>query len=133
MARRLTEPDVPRDDRPIDLLAEHRANLLHDLFREVRTVVVHGHDDPGDGESRIEGIADLAERVRQLRDPLEGEVFALDRDQDRIRRRKGVERQEAEGGRAVDEDEIVLPASRRERPAEPELRSAGLPVPPPRR
>ena len=48
------------------------------------------------------------ERVHEQAEPLESIELALDRDQERIRRHHGIDGQEAEAGRRIDEDVVVV-------------------------
>ena len=52
------------------------------------------------------------------REALERVVLALERHEDGVRRSQGVHRQQAEGGRAVDEDVVVRVRERRQEPGE---------------
>ena len=54
-------------------------------------------------EARVERRADLLDRLQELAQALQGEEFALERHQDRIGRRHGVDRQQVERGRAIDQ------------------------------
>jgi hypothetical protein len=54
--------------------------------------------------------------LRSWLSPFQRVVLALDRDQHRIGRRQRIERQQAERRRRVDQDELVAPAQRRQRP-----------------
>ena len=55
-------------------------------------------------EIRIERALDLLDRLQQLAEALEGEELALQRHQDRMRGRHGVDGQEVQRRRAVDQD-----------------------------
>ena len=80
MTRRFAQTDIAGDHRPVDLVPEDAADFLDHLARQVGSIVVHGHEDPGDGQPGIESLSYLLDRVRDLGDPLKGEVLALDRD-----------------------------------------------------
>ncbi len=58
--------------------------------------------------SRIEALLNLLDRLQKLAQPFEREEFALQRHQQRIRRRKRIEREQAERRRAIDEADIVI-------------------------
>ena len=49
-------------------------------------------------------LSDSVDGVHELRDAFQGEEFALDRDEDGIGGDQGVEGQEVEGGRAIDQN-----------------------------
>ena len=55
-------------------------------------------------------VADAVDGVHEFGDAFEGEELALDGDEDGIGGDQGVEGQEVEGGRAVDDDEAVIVA-----------------------
>ena len=107
MARSFTEPDVPRNQRLIDLVPEDRAHFVDDLTREIGPVVIHRHQDAFDGQFRVQGGTDPFDRVDQLGDAFQRQVFALNRNQHRIGGGKRIEGQQAERRGAVDHDEIV--------------------------
>ena len=118
MARRLGEPDAPRDDRVEDEVAEVPAHLRRDVGGEPRAAVDHRQEHAGDRQARVQPRPDELDRVEQLGEPLERVVLALHRDEDAVGGRERVDRQRAERRRAVDEDEGVALARRRERVAE---------------
>ena len=68
-------------------------------------------------------VAHELDRVQELRQALERVVLALHRHEHAVGRREGVHGQRPQGGRAVDEDEVVALPRRRERG-----RQKGLPV-----
>ena len=88
-------------------IAEVAANLVADLRAEARSRVVHRQHGALDLESRVEVVGDEADRGQELPEALEREVLALDRDERGVRRRQGVDREQAERWRAVDEDVVV--------------------------
>lgn len=112
MAGGLAQADVPGNDGLEDLIPEHPSNLVHDLPRQVGALVEHGHDDTRDHEPWVEGLPDALDRLGHLGDALEGQVLALDRDHHPVGRRERIERQKTQGGRAIDEDELVGPGLR---------------------
>jgi DNA-binding winged helix-turn-helix (wHTH) protein len=121
MAGRLREPDAPGDDGPVDAVPEVPANLVGDLAAELRATVVHREHSALDLEPRIQMVRDQANRREQLAEPLEGEVLALDGYQRRVGCGQRIEREQAERGRAVDQDVVELTSNRVEQAAEATL------------
>ena len=62
---------------------------------------------PGESELRVDVLLDQADVPQELSQALERVVLALDRHDQLLRGREGVDRQQAERGRAVEEDEVV--------------------------
>ena len=89
VARRLGQTDAARDDRRVHEPAEVAARLGVDLGGQVGPAVGHGQDDAVDGEARIEVVTDEIDGGEQLGESLECVVLALERDEDRCRRRSG--------------------------------------------
>ena len=121
VTRRLAQSDVAGHDRFVDLVAEHRADFIHDLLGQIGAFVEHRHQHAVDRQIWVERLPDLADGVHQLRHALEGQVLRLDRDQHRIRGDQGVQRDQPERGRAVDQDVVVLVAAGVEQRAHPVL------------
>ena len=89
--------------------------------------VVHGQHDAVDGELRIERRLHLLDGLEQLRQTFEREELALQRHQDRVRRRHRVDGEQIERRRAIDQHVAVVGVRRRrcvfsarERVAQPE-------------
>jgi hypothetical protein len=122
-ARRLAEPHGPRDDDVVDAIAEIAANLADDLLGQLRPRVEHRHDDARQPKRRVDVLLDEADVVEQLTEPFEGVVLALDGDDELLRGRERVDREEPERGRTVEEDEVVGAggSKRLQRPAKPKL------------
>src|SRR5690606_9522328 len=89
--------------------------------REVEPLVEHRQQDTVYLQARIDVTLDQADRVQELGQPLQRVELALDRDQHGIRRRERVQRQQAERGRAVHQDEVVPVAHGLERAAQHQL------------
>src|SRR5215831_17230824 len=62
----------------------------------------------------MKALANSLDGVHQLRDSFEGEELALDGDEHGVGGEQGVEREQVERGRAVDEDELVFLTDRLE-------------------
>src|SRR5436190_6068692 len=79
-----------------DELAEVLLEDLHRLARVQRAAVVHRREDPLNLDGRIEVLADHRERVLELDEAAQREVFALHRDDHAVRGDERVDRQEPE-------------------------------------
>src|SRR3989344_5847336 len=110
VTRRFGQAHVSGNDAREDLGAEEVAQVGQNLAGKVGALVVHGEQDPFDGELRIERAPDAHQGVEQLAHPFQGQVLALDGNQDRIGRAQGVEGEQVQGGRAVENDEGVSAA-----------------------
>src|SRR5690606_26845032 len=102
-------------------VAEVLLGLVRDLPREVEPLVEHRQQDTVYLQARIDVTLGQADRVQELGQPLQRVELALDRDQHGIRRRERVQRQQAERGRAVHQDEVVPVAHGLERAAQHQL------------
>ena len=122
---RFGQADAARDDGPEDLVAEELAEVGGHLAGEVGAVVVHGEEDAFDRAGDVEGVADPVDGIHEFGDALEGEELALDGNEDGIGGDQGVEGEEVEGGRAIDEDEVVVVADCGDAFAEAEFAVAG--------
>src|SRR6266513_2738761 len=114
-ARRFREPDVARNYGLVHLLAEVLLQLRRHLLRERIARVVHGSKQAFDIELRIQVLADLLDRVDEIREPLERVVLALHRDHHRIGCYQSVQGEYVPRRRAVEQDEFVLLGDRFER------------------
>ena len=106
VARCLRQPDAAGDDRLEHGVVEVMLHLGRDLARQVRPGVEHREQHARDLELGMEMVADQVHRREELRQALERVVLALDRDEDRVRGRQRVDREQAERRRAVDEDPV---------------------------
>lgn len=104
----LSESDTSRDDGTEYFLFEEFTEVGLDLPGQVGPIVVHGQENTFDGETWIEGLFDAVDGIDELRYALEGKEFALNRDEDRIGGDEGVECEEIECWRAIDQDVLVL-------------------------
>jgi hypothetical protein len=101
------QADASGDDGFEDLIAEEIAQIVGDLAGEVGAVVEHGEQDAFDTDVVAEGVPDALDGVHEFGDALEGEEFALNRNEDGVSGDEGVEGQEIEGWWAIDNDEVV--------------------------
>jgi len=107
VARRLTQADVARNHRAIDTITEELPHFLNHLAGQIGAVVVHRQQHAFDSEVGIEGSSHPLDGLHELTDSLECQVFALQRDQHRVRGYKGVQSEETQRRRAVDEDVVI--------------------------
>ena len=119
MAGRLAEADVARDDRPKHFFLEELPHVGRDLLAEVGALVEHREQHAFDVELRVQRRAHAAHRADEIGEPLEREVFAVERDQHGVGGDERVERQQAERRRAVDEDVVVVVAHGAKQRAQP--------------
>ena len=110
MAGCLGEPDVSGDDGGKYLAGEVVLYFLRHLQGKICPPIKHGQKNALQLQPGIQRPADDADGVHQVAESLQGEIFPLDRHQNGIRRAESVERQQLQGGRAVDEHEIVVAA-----------------------
>ena len=109
-----------------DLLFEKLANVCCDLRAKIRPLVVHRQQDAVDVERWIQARAYAAEGRHEIGKPLEGEVFAVQRDHHRFSRDERVQREQPERRRAVDEDVVEPVAKRREETAGAAIRGRAV-------
>ena len=83
------------------------AGLRRDIGRQVGPAVVHGQDDAVDRETRVEVVTNEIERGKQLGQSFQGVVLALERDQDGIGGGEGIDGEQSERRRAIDQDVVV--------------------------
>ena len=83
--------------------------------------IVHGQHHAQQVQPGIEPLFDQLEGLQQFDDAFQGEKFALQGDEQFLRGAEGVEGQQAQGRRAVDDDVIVLRAQRFEAVTQVEL------------
>ncbi len=82
--------------------------MRHHISREVRATIEHSQNDPADLEITIEVAGNEFNILHQLAESLEGVVLALNRDQNFARGGQGIDRQEAQGWWAIDQNEIEV-------------------------
>ena len=108
MGRRLGDPHIARDHRLIDLVAEMVPDVGGDHFTQVIAFIEHGQHNTLNLKPRIVGLPDPFDGVHKVAQPLERIEFALQRHQHRVGGHQGVEGQQTERRRAVDENEIIV-------------------------
>src|SRR5436190_238084 len=103
---RFAKPNVARNDRGQDLIAEKLLEVGHDLVGEVGAFVVHRQEDAFNFETGIGDFADLLNGFHQLGNALEGEILALNGNKDAIGSDQSVHRKDVQRRRAIDEDVV---------------------------
>ena len=90
-----------------DEIAEVLLQDLDRLARMQQPLVEHRRKDALDLDVRVEVLADHRQRVLELHEPAQRQVLALHRHDHAVGRDEGVDRQQAERRRRVDEDVVV--------------------------
>ena len=88
------------------------ADVGRDLLAQIRALVEHREQHAFDVESGVERGADAAHRADEIGETFEREVLAVQRNQHGVGGDERVEREQAERGRTVDEDVVVVVAQR---------------------
>src|SRR5699024_11995233 len=106
VARGLGDPHRTRDRCAERLPREMRADVLGHLSAEIGARIVHRQQNGCDRQFGIEVLLDELDVLQQLTQTLERIVFALDRYEDLTCSDEGVEGEQAEARRAVDDDVV---------------------------
>src|SRR5205814_4876099 len=104
MARRLSEAYVARNDGAKNLLLEELPDIVGHLLTQVGPLVEHRQQHAFDVERGVESGTNASDGADQVGQTFEREVFAVERNQHGISRDEGIEREQAERWRTVDED-----------------------------
>src|SRR5438046_10389573 len=112
MTGRLGEPHVPRYDSLENLPGEIALDLVPDLERETRPTIEHRQDDSIDPEAGIEPLPNQLHGLEQVSEPLERIELALKRNDHPIGSDQGIDGQEPERRRTIDDDVVVTAVDR---------------------
>jgi hypothetical protein len=82
VTRGLGESDVSRDDGPKNLCTEEAAKIGRYLLGQGGAVIIHGEENTLDGKGRIDRASQSHQGVKELGNTFQGQVFALNRNQD---------------------------------------------------
>ncbi len=104
------DADVARDVGVKELVREMAADFFDDLGGEAGAGIVHGHYESEELELGIEIFADEVNGLGEKGESFEREVFALDGHDDEIGGGEGIEGEDAERRRAVNQDVVELVA-----------------------
>ena len=94
MARGLREPYIPGNDGLKHQTSVKRSKIRGHRRRKIRTLVVHGQQQPFDLQCRIHGPAYLGQSIEQVGNSLQRIVLTLHRNDYRIRGCQGIQRQQ---------------------------------------
>jgi len=106
----LGETDRPRDRRIEDGDVVALRNVGEHGTGVRRAPVVHRGQDPADPQPRVGDPGDVAHGLHELPDAAVRERLALQRHDDLVGRRQGVDREDPEGRRAVQDHPVVVRA-----------------------
>jgi hypothetical protein len=107
MAWGLRQAHIPRDYGLKYVFRKEFAEVGRHLFGQAGSLVEHGQQHAFDFEPRIEALFHAVDCVHERGNAFEREVFALDRNQDRVGRGERVDCEEIERRRTVQDDEVV--------------------------
>ena len=108
IAWRFGKPDIAGNDG-VEQVGRHlRLHVFPDVARDAVSLVKHGQQDAQNGELRIELLFHLRVGVQELGYAFQCEELALEGNEKFRGRAQGIERQNAEGRRAVQHDELIF-------------------------
>lgn len=102
------ETNAAWNHRLEDLVGKEFPEIGGNLAGQVHAFIKHGKKNAFDAKRRLEGIANAVHGVQKLRDTLQGEELALDRNENAVGSYQSVERQEVQGGWAINDNKAVL-------------------------
>ena len=108
VAGRFGEPYIARNRMIEQFGAEKFLDFLLDLAGDERPGIVHGQHDAVDSQTGIAVLLHQANGIDQLGKPLERIKFALNGNDDAVRRDERVDRQKAQRRGTVDRDIVVF-------------------------
>ncbi len=118
---RLGYPHVARDHRVEDPGPEMLAHVEGDELAQIVTAVVHGQHHALQFEPRVQSPPDPLDRAHQLAQAFERIEFALHRHQCRVGGDQGVDGQQVQRGRTVDQHFVPIGCAGADRPAQQKL------------
>ena len=95
----LGKADTGLDDYVEDLVPEYRAYLTHHFLGMERARIEHCAQDTPDFQVRVKLGPYFLDRLQKRPHPTQRQVFALQRDNHLVRRREGIDGQQAQAGR----------------------------------
>src|ERR1700687_6122690 len=94
---RFREADIAGNHALKDWCSEETAQIRGNLTGKTRPLIIHRKQDPFDFEGWIEGAPDAHQRVQQLRNTLQRQIFTLDGYQHSSCRHESVQSQQIQG------------------------------------
>src|ERR1700674_38269 len=95
------------DTEVVNLVSVFFPDRGQHLLRMQRALLVESRQDAGELQPRVQPALDALHGYQQLLHALEGEEFGLERNQDLVGGDQGVDHDQVERWRAVDDDEVV--------------------------
>ena len=83
-------------------------NLINDLASKLRTSVVHHQHNRGDLKRGVQALANQLDIPYQLSNAFKRVVLTLNRDENFSCRNQGIDRQQPERWRTIDEDVVIV-------------------------
>src|SRR5262245_2297501 len=108
VTRSFAEPDISWNDGLEDLTGEIPMNLFTDLQSHAGAAVEHREYDAAHVETRVQSLTNQFDGLQQMGEPLERVELALERNDHAVRRDEGVDRQESQRRRAVDDRPAII-------------------------
>ena len=108
MARSLSQPHIPWDRSRKHRFFEMLLHLIHHSQAQICPCVKHGQQYPLNLQMRIKGPLYPLNGIHQGADAFQCIIFALNRNQNSIRRGHCVQCQQAKTRRTIDENEIII-------------------------
>ena len=115
MARRLGQPDIAGNDGAKHLVAEMLLKLRRNLLRQGHARIEHDPQQPDDLEIAVQIGVNFLDGRHQIRQALKREVLALHWDHHAMGGAQGVQGQQRQCWRGIDQYEVVLVVDRRQR------------------
>src|ERR1700720_1400507 len=97
----LREPNVSGNQALKDLRTKKASQVCGDLSGKTGPLVVHRQKDALNLQARIQGAPDAHQSVQKFRNSFEGQIFALDRNQDSIGGNESIQGQQIKSGWAI--------------------------------
>src|SRR4030095_15876857 len=112
---------ISRDYGGHDLVAEVPLGAGPALARKAGSDVIHGENDALDLQVRIEPFPNQADSLDDVGQPLHRVVLALEGNEGGVSRGQGIQGEQTQGRRTIDDHVIVRVAQRLDRSLEPDF------------
>ena len=108
MAGRLSKPYISGNKSLKYLIAEVILDLIFYLSGKLCSLIEHGQNYTENVDILIEFLFDLIDCIYKLRQSFKSVVLTLDRNDQIIRCRKSIDRQDTQRRRSVNEDVVIV-------------------------